>query len=248
MQTFDEQKAWFATQSDALRDAVEAGRFAQWVEGFEPLEQRVLCLFARQALSDKDWPGRSLERTIDVARQGIAICLRQSEAESEDELRKRRVDTANVISYNLAADLADCWEDDGYERTPERFEAGLQAANDCVRWREELGKPAFPHSIAWWAKGMHELSLDRNEDARTSFGRSLEFAREAAEGDTGAFGVVLGEGYLGIAETRCGEEAGRERFSTAIATFESQLDDDKLKGDASFGIKQLRTVEKRYGT
>ena len=246
MQTYAEQKDWFETQRNTLLEAVEREDFGTWLEGFGALEQRVLCLFARQAVSDKDWPGRSLDKLVETARHGIELCLRQSEAEADEELRARRIDTANVISYNLAADLADCWADDGYERAREHFETGLAAAERCVQWRTELGKPPHAHSLAWWAKGMHELSLERNEDARASFARSLEFAREAAEGDTSAFGVILGTGYLGMAETLCDDEVGRERYQAAISAFEAQLDDDERKADASFGLEQLRCVEDRY--
>ena len=34
--------------------------------------------------------------------------------------------------------------------------------------------------MAWWARGMHELSLGRGADSVTSFERSLAYAREAA--------------------------------------------------------------------
>ena len=46
--------------------------------------------------------------------------------------------------------------------------------------REQLGKGHGPLSMAWWAKGVHELALGRTDDARTSFERSLERAVEAA--------------------------------------------------------------------
>src|SRR5436190_1934609 len=81
----------------------------------------------------------------------------------------------------------------------------LWGAKDCIRWRDELGKPAGARFMAWWARGAHELSLGRASDAATSFERALEFARKAAVGAPAAvepggdFGVILAAGYMGLA-------------------------------------------------
>jgi hypothetical protein len=78
-------------------------------------------------------------------------------------------DTGNIFSYNLLADLADCWPDDDLPRERHHFEEGLRAAEDCIRWREELGKPNDRKAMAWWGKGAHLLSLDRANEAVDAF-------------------------------------------------------------------------------
>lgn len=250
MNTFEEQLEFFRSHQDGMKAAAESGGadgVKELIAGFsDPMERRVLFVFARRLLVHGEWQGKNLEAWVDVARAGIDECLRQSEAESTDELRDRRKDTANVISYNLAADLADCWPEGG-ARTTAHFEAGLAAANDCVRWREELAKPPGPRSMAWWAKGMHELSLGRASDAVTSFEKSRDYAVAAAEGDETAFGVVLGDGYAALAQQAAGDAAGAARYERAIGVFRSQLADEETKGDAQFGIDQLETVRGRYG-
>lgn len=250
MQTFEEQKAFFARHWPQMKELVESGGAAALIHFIaqlpDPRERRVLYAFARQGLVFDEWHGKNLDAMIEVARAGIAECLRQAAVEETDELERRRKDSANVISYNLAADLADCWPATTVERTRAHFEAGLRAAEDCIRWREELAKPPGPRSMAWWAKGMHQLSLGRPEDARTSFERSRDHALEAAAGDATAFGVILAEGYAALAQLMTGDDTGHSRLEQALATFRSQCDDERRKSDAEFGIAQLDTVRERY--
>ena len=256
MQTPEEQKAFFDAQKSALVERARSGgaeAVTRFVESFEdPVAQRVLWFYSRQALMVDPEAGVPLDTCVDVARAAIASFLAQAEAEADEELRARRKDMANVLSYNLSADLADCWDDDGKQRTTAHFEVGLSAALDCIRWREELGKPAGPHSMAWWARGMHELSLGRGSDSVASFERSVAYARDAAGGDAEAFGVVLGIGYLGIARVAAGDAGGAVQLEEALSTFDRQAaaeGDEETKGravDAGFGAQQLRTVQRRY--
>jgi hypothetical protein len=114
-----------------------------------------------------------------------------------------------------------------------------------VRWRRELGKGPAALSMALWAQGMHALSLGDVDASVESFERSLASAREAAEGDED-FGVVLGRGYLGLARWVRGDDDGRDLYETALFAFREQLEDEKRRDDARFGIDQLETVRARY--
>ena len=151
-----------------------------------------------------------------------------------------------MISYNLAADLADCWPGERPAISEDLFEEGLKAAEDCITWRDELAKGPGASSMAWWAKGMHLLSLGRHEEAQHGFFKSLTLAREVAQSDED-FGVVLGRGYLGLAQWIAGDEGGRDEYRDALAVFGTQLADADTKDDARFGIDQLETVKLRYG-
>jgi hypothetical protein len=249
MNTYEEQKAFFERHWDGLRDAVEKGGAEgglAWLDRFEdPLERRVLSLFARQGLVMKPWEGKSLDAYAAFVRGAIDRILAEGEAPGDPERKTKAKALANVISYNLAADLADCWPGEDVTRTRAHFEEGLRAARDCVRWRGELDNGAAPMSMALWVQGMHQVSLGQLDDAVASFQGSLEQAEEASVTDED-FAVLLGRGYLGLAQTMRGDADGRERYEAALAAFRKQLEDEERKNDAQFAIDQLETVRTRY--
>ena len=51
--------------------------------------------------------------------------------------------------------------------------------------------------------------------------------------------MILGAGYLGIAQAVAGDKAGNALYQEAITAFGAQLQDEGKKGDAQFGIEQL---------
>ena len=258
MQTYQEQLDFFNEHWPAMAAAAESSGSAgviEFISGFDSdLEKRVLYMFARQGLGNDEWEAKSLDLLIEVADAGIAEFMRQADAETEKEERNKRIDGANVISFNLAADLADCWPGDDFPREQRHFERGLRAGAECLMWREMLGKPAGPFSMAFWVHGMHALSLGDAEQAVSSFQSSLEYAQQAATeagavsevGPQSTFGVILGAGYLGLARWAAGENNGREQYEAALASFTAQLEDEAKKDDAQFGIDQLQTVKSRY--
>ena len=258
MQTFEEQRAFFKEQWPEMKAAAESGgaeTVIEFIQGFDDkLERRVLYMFANQGLVNQEWEGKSFDVYIAVCDAGIAEFLRQAEAADDEETRDKRTDGANIISYNLSADLAECWPGDELPRERQHFERGLKAAEDCIRWREELGKPAGPFSMAYWAHGMHSLSLGELEASVESFAKSLDYAREAAaaEGlpvETSAetsFSMILGAGYLGLARWVAGDGEGQELYEQAIAAFKAQCEDRSKADDAQFGIDQLEVVKAKY--
>ncbi len=257
MKTSEEQRTFFDQHAPAIQKAAKAGGARQvidFIDAFDdPLERRVLYLFARHALFLDASYARDLDVYIQVANSGIDACLAQARAETDPEDAKKRTDLANVISYNLAADLADSWGDDGLVREERHFEVGHAAAERCVAWREELGKPPLPHSMAWWAKGMHELSLGRADAALESFEKSADFGREASRKDGRAedaveasFAVLLARGYSAIALASLGDADAEAVWTEVIDKFTQQLGDEATKKEAEFGMQQLRTVRERY--
>jgi len=230
-----------------------------FITTFPPSEQLQLYSFAQRAFNGRNWgtAGRlkNFDDYITVARAGIAEAMRQSEEETDDERKRTLKDFGNMMSYNLSADLAYCWPGDETPREQRHFEAGLKAADDCIRWREELDKPPSKKSMAQWAKGMHEISLGRHQDAVGSFRRAFDYALQEWIENGGAggvtpdspFDVVLNAGYLGIAETLAGTPEGKVRYLEACRIFGTQMElREDMKEDAAFGLEQLETVEKRY--
>lgn len=254
MQTPQEQKAFYDAKWPELKVAAETHGAQGVIDAIaahqDPLERRVLHMFVRQGLVMGDWQGKTLDAAVAVAKAGIAEFLQQAEGETNEDDKKKRINGANVISYNLSADLADCWPGDDAPRTKAHFEAGLAAAEDCVRWRRELGNPPHTLSMAYWAKGMHELSLGQTTASCESFTRSLAEAQESArlEDQTdavdpaGTFSVILGAGYLALAKMARGDEGAEGDYEQALGVFRQQLEDEKKAGDAQFGIDQLETV------
>ncbi len=265
--TYEGQLAFSNAQWPGLRAAMETGgpeAAAAFIAGFaDPLQRRVLYLYVNQGLVNQGWEGKNLDDYIALCELGQAELLAQAAAAPDEETRQARVNVANMLYYNLAADLADCWPEDGFKRERRHFEAGLAAAQQCITWREELNRPAANKGMAWWAAGMHQLSLGLAADSRNSFARSLEYAREDAREQgipaeldpRSTFSVILSEGYLALAELKLAQAgagdaaaaaAAHEHYAAACAAFTAQLESPGLKQDAQFGLDQLATVWERY--
>jgi hypothetical protein len=250
LKTYQDQIDFFDAQWPALKAAAETGNadaVIAAISAFEGVERRVLYMFARQGLLMRDWAGKNLELYIAVVEAGIAHFLSLADAEESCELRNARIDGANIMAYNLSADLADCWEDDGLARTSAHFAIGADMADRCIAWRQELDKPAWPHSVAHWAGGMHALSLGDQALACDHWEKSLAFAQEIELespreiSPAASFSVLVGHGYLAIGR------ADSATLDAVLAAFREQLSDEASKADAEMGINQLELVAKRYG-
>ncbi|WP_040951866.1 hypothetical protein [Gorillibacterium massiliense] len=177
----------------------------------------------------------------------------EKKAREADEAGARLLlQSANVLLYNLSADMAECWRDEGIAKDRRCFETGLAAASTCIDLRKRLNKDTGSFSIAYWAKGMHQLSLGACPSAIESFTRAFQFsiaplAIHDADDLTkeNAFNDILCAGYLGIAKWVLGDLSGKSRFEQAIALFSEQVEhgeDAEQRSDAAFGIKQLDYV------
>jgi len=202
---WDELVERAARGGDAVRDRLAA------LPGDE--HRRAAYAFAANALAMRDWKGKSLDVIVAVSDAAIAEGVRQSARAATDDDRRACTDWANVQSYNLAANLADCWSGDELPRARPHFERGLRAADDCLRWRRELAKGPGPFSMAHWAEGYHALALGDRDRAVAGFRESLRQAELAATAagcaatldSASTFAVVLGHGYLGLAIALSGD-------------------------------------------
>jgi tetratricopeptide (TPR) repeat protein len=240
---------------DAMRGAFEAGgagAVVSFVEGFAlPSERRQLYALAMQGLGRQDWPGKTLDGQVALARAAIAEGLRQADSEPDPEEAAKRLDFANALSYDLAADLAPCWPDDARPRERSHHEVGLAAADDCLRWRDRLGKPAGPRSMAFWARGIHLLALGRRDEALEAFERSRDLAREAAAAEghgtgidvAGHWSVLLGEGYVELARQGLGDAQAGARLDALLGTLERAADAQPAeRDDLLFCREQLQVA------
>ena len=249
-----EQERW-----EELRALMEEGGATAVVDRIEAIEdpetRRTVYAMAQKGFARKEWTGKNFDGLIDVVTSGIGESLRQALEATDPESIYKLTEFANIMSYNLAADLAACWPGDDAPRERRHFEAGLRAAEDCVRWRRELGKPPDRRAMAYWAVGMHQLSLGSLWEAAGAFETAAGLARLAVVGTGrdevkagGEFGVILYAGYLGIARWAIGEADGRTAYERACEAFQgtTEKSDGEEKEDAAFGLEQLRWVARTH--
>jgi len=230
-----------------------ASAVIEFVEGMETLGQRLnLYGFAQRAFGGRDWQGKNLDGIAAVVSKGIDRAL-EAAAEGDDAERAAQItDFANALSYNLSADLAECWPGDPQVRERRHFELGLEAAENCLKWREQLGKGDYPFAIAHWARGIHLVSLGRFSEAIESMEAALERTRSLVRSEGGVLDVGpeagfllnLNSGYLGLARALAGDEQGRELLESACEAFEKTTGEGAE--DAKFGLEQLRFVGTRF--
>ncbi|MDE0959250.1 MAG: hypothetical protein OSB09_00555 [Planctomycetota bacterium] len=223
----------------------------------EPMQRRGLFLMASQRISAGQNLSRSLSDLIAISRAAIDEFATQAESETDRDERARRLDGANILSYNLSADLAPCWPEDPEPRTVDHYQEGIRCAEDCLRWRSELNKGAVPFHMAWWALGTHRCGLADWSAAVEAFGKSLEAAQDNAResatpvegGPDASFLINISTGWLEFARWRGGDKTSYDRFLKVIDAF-SQIarrnDDDHA--DSMLGIQQLETAASRLPT
>jgi len=228
----------------------------------DPEERRSLYPLARVAYQPRNAARKNWDDLILLANTGMEDALRQSEnarAKGDADLAKKCLDAANILAYNLAADLAECWPGDEAPRERRHLETGLRVASQAVVWRHELGKPPDRRAMAYWAVGMHQLSLGNPVEALGAWETALKLAAEAVAPGKGAldplahvkagadFEVVLYAGYAGIARKALGDPAGAKQYEQACAAFtETSAKFPDQKEDAEFGLDQLRWVQKKF--
>ena len=135
------------------------------------------------------------------------------------------------MNYDLASFCWEGWDEPGIVVTPEDSAAGAQAADENLRLAQELGRPAFPLSNAWWMVGAYRMQQGDFTGACRSF--------EAFRAVTGADAVrtLLADGYIELARM-FGEQTGDlPSVCTALRA---------LEGDGPAYAEQLETACRVY--
>ncbi|MGH7681261.1 MAG: hypothetical protein ACRENN_04665, partial [Candidatus Eiseniibacteriota bacterium] len=244
---------------EELKGAMDRGGAAEVIRVIDAIEdpetRRTIYAVAQKRFGKREWAERNFDALVEIVTEGIGDTLQQALVAADGEEAWKLTDFANRLSYNLSADLAECWPGDQAPRERQHFEAGLRAAEDCIRWRRELGKPPDRRAMAYWAAGMHQLSLSNLHEARGAFETASGLARLAVVG-TGRdevkagsdFGVLLYAGYLGIVRAMIGEAEGRAQYEAAGEAFDATAAaaEGEEKEDAVFGAEQLRWVARKF--
>lgn len=244
---------------DEMRDRMERGgahAVGAFIDTFaDPEERRTLWSFAQKAFMGRDWKGKSFDVLIDLVGAGMDESLVQYAETTDPAAQQKTKEHANVLAFNLSAELAECWPGDERPRERHHFETGLALAEDCIRWRRQLGKPPERRALAYWAAGMHHLSLGNRREALGYFDIAAALAAEEVAGTEkagikpgGDSTAILYEGYAGLAAWAMGEPAGRDRYERAVQAFEGSVAqlEGEAKNDAQFGLDQLRVVERKF--
>ncbi len=253
MESLGDEQAYFVDQWPELRSILEQGgpeSFVAAILGHESdAERSALFRFARQGLAFEEWRGKSLDAYMEVVNAGCAWLGERAETVPPGE-RNDYLGVLAELTFNFAADIADCWPGDDEPRQRRHFERGVEVAEQSVGLRAELDKPNGSKHLGWWAFGYHQLRLGNTAAAADCMERSLEHARRAAReaGDhdeitsLAPFPVLIGAGYLGLARIADGEPSGRDLYGEALAALQAQLTEPSRKDDARFGIDQLERV------
>ncbi len=230
-----------------INDGTDA--LIKYIEEFDPPQRLQLYQIARQVLVFSVWEGQNLDDIVTISEAGIQEAMGQANNATNPLAVETLLDLANVMSYNLSADLAECWPGDTLTRYERHFERGLSAALQCVVWRHELDKGDYALFMAFWAAGMHQLSLDRPGEAVFNLVKALNHAQQYTV-DQGrllglnpqaGFELILSHGYLGLALNMCGQDD--DQYERAINAFEVGIEEyPELSDDYGFGIAQLQWV------
>lgn len=253
MEAIGDERAFFEEEWPRLRDALESGGPPSMVgaimESGSDGERAALFRYARQGLVLGDWRGKNLDDYLTVAEAGI-IWLGDRAEEVAAHERPHYLDVLAELTFNVAADVADCWPGDDEPRRPDQFRRAMEIAEQSVGLRDELRKPDDSKHLGWWAFGYHQLRLGHTDTACDSMERSLEHARRAAR-TTGQhdgidarapFPVLLSAGYLALARIADDEPSGPDLFAETLAALRTQLSDQSRQTDAQFAIDQLQRV------
>lgn len=253
MESMADEQAFFLGRWPQLRVPLERNGPAAMVEAIlshqADSERAALFRFARQGLVLGEWEGKNLDAYMIVVDAGISWLDARAQMVPATE-RNDYLAVMAELTFNYAADLADCWPGDDEPRERRHFERGRDAAEQSVGLREELDKADSSKHLGWWALGYHLLRLGSTAAAADAMMRSLEHARRAAReagerdeiSSQAPFPVLIGAGYLGLARIADGEPSGPDLYGEAMAAFRAQLEIAEKAEDAQFGIDQLERV------
>ncbi len=264
MKTIEEQEKSFLDRRPGLVDVFKAGggglagaeALVAAIRAVEdPMERAGMFAFIRPVLTAELVGKDGLDVLVAVAEGGIAENLKQAGEEADADAKTSRVDAANMLSYNLAVDLAFCHED-GFVRERHHFERGLKAAEDCLAWRMQLGKPAPRFALAHWGRGAHRLALGDVVGAEEDFERAFALSCEGHGVEVGKeldtnwpCAVVLMRGWVAVVKAYAGDESEKGVLGRVMGILEERYKgaDKAVSDDVKWGLMQLKVGGAKMG-
>lgn len=229
-----------------IKNLAEAGSFNGIVEMVkelsDPKEQIALSRFAVRGLMFREWNSKTLVPIVQLGDLAIETAMQIGDT-----------DQANVMCFNMSANLADCWND-GFTRQTDHLQKGLHYAEKALAFRKQLQKGPAAFALAYWALGIHQYSLGNFRAAEESFKESLTAACDQAQTENkpttitkeAPFNVLIAYGYMALAQLAQGQKDAQKTYADVISAFEGMKTiSDDAKADAEIGIDQLRNVHSR---
>ncbi|MCW8129720.1 MAG: hypothetical protein KIS92_05140 [Planctomycetota bacterium] len=177
---------------------------------------------------------KDLAGMIAIGRAGIQFCLgvaRVAPPEAQTGLRT----AAQMMCYNLAANLWPGWGDEGVAISPEQQAQGRDLAKADLRLALEMKRPPKRLSNAYWIAGAHAMAAKDFAAAAEHFKLAEALGREAGEPEH----LLMIQGYAAMNEAL----AGKDSEAAAMQTIVKKLNVSTGK-DGRFFAEQ---IGKAYG-
>lgn len=206
------------------------------------IERLKLFEAVRSSIDSSYIDDHKLDRMREIYEASISEAL--AIADGDEAL----IEHANVLSYNLSANLADCWDDAVEPRTNEHFQAGIAAANRCLELRKKLKKPPVAMAMAFFILGVHEYSLQHYADAEKAWSQKLEheYLQYQASSDTeGDLNVLLSQALIGLARCSIGLD-NVDVYKDGIRRLEAARTSSN-KHEVDLFISELVLLRERHG-
>lgn len=205
--------------------------------------QRIKLLESiRKAVAATYIENHQLDRMQEIYEACIAEALSLAEGDEKALLY------ANVTSYNLAANLADCWSDAEEPRSSKHFNAGLIAANRCLELRNRLQKPPAAMAMACFILGVHEYSLENYSNAEKAWSKKLEYEFQTIDTESDAernLNVLLSQGLIGLARWSKGTEDG-SAYEASIRHLNGVRNAENDK-EIDLFVTELKLLKEKHG-
>jgi len=205
-------------------------------------DQRLVLLSSiRKAIDASYIENKQLDRMLEIYNACIAEAL--ALAKGDEEL----IQYANVTSYNLSANLADCWPDAEEKRSEKHFTAGIEAATRCLELRIQLKKPPAAMAMAYFILGVHEYSLQRYSLAEQTWQKKLENELQSQEtsSESDDPNVVLSYGLIGLARWSMGTE-DNGKYKESLRRLEADRN-AKNSSEIDLFVNELMILRQKHG-
>ena len=131
MEATGDERTFFERRWPTLRAALEQHGPQAMIDAImaEPSDgaRSALFRFARLGLVVGEWEGKNLDDYLAVTDAGIAWLGHRAEDHAGEE-RDRYLGVLAELTFNLAADVADCWPGDDEPRQPHHFQRAMEIA------------------------------------------------------------------------------------------------------------------------
>lgn len=244
------------TQWPVIRTLAEQNSTEKLLEslqrGEDVYERLALHRFALRFLSFRPWNGRNLDVVVAVCDAGIKTAAQAAEEIPDDSSWFR--EEASQMAFTTSQNLCACW-DDGFGRSPEHAKKGLELAKLAIELRLSLKKNGAAVGTAWNSKGVHELTLNKIDQALQSFAEAKRlFTEHATKRGTptsitpaAPHDLLLTYGFAAMGRIRSGAvsaDADKE-LKAVIQTFEGMKSGDaSTRETAEISLEQLNSLHR----